>query len=69
MAPTQRFANYPGAKEAPEAAFEYDKSADQNPVLRGLPLAIVSNVFVFNSCYLVNISPRGIAQAHHASSI
>ncbi|KAM7222180.1 fatty acid amide hydrolase [Rhypophila decipiens] len=48
MAPSQRFANYPGAKEAPEAAFAYDKRADHNPVLRGLPLVIASNLVSYS---------------------
>lgn len=63
MAPSQRFANYTGAKEAPEEAFEYDKSADQNPVLRGLPLAIVSNVFVFR--FLGRCYQKGMSSQYH----
>ncbi|KAK4041573.1 amidase signature domain-containing protein [Parachaetomium inaequale] len=41
--PTRRFANHPGAKEAPASALEYRLEKDQNPPpLRGLPLAIAS---------------------------
>ena len=47
MAPSQRFANYPGAQEAPAAAFDYNPQVDQNPVVRGLPLVFFSTLFVF----------------------
>lgn len=47
MAPTtRRFANHPGAKEAPASALEYHVVKDENPVLRGLPLVIVSTLLV-----------------------
>ncbi|KAK3309516.1 amidase signature domain-containing protein [Chaetomium strumarium] len=45
MAPaSQRFANHPGAKEAPASALEYHHDRDENPVLRGLPLAVASTL-------------------------
>lgn len=47
MAPSQRFANHPGAKEATGDAFDYNPEAGQNPVVRGLPLVLFSNLFVF----------------------
>ncbi|KAK4136831.1 amidase signature enzyme [Trichocladium antarcticum] len=40
--PTQRFANHPGAKEAPAAALEFHPEEDKNPALRGLPLVAAS---------------------------
>ncbi|KAK4241825.1 amidase signature domain-containing protein [Achaetomium macrosporum] len=42
--PSQRFANHPGAKEAPASALEYHRDKDENPVLRGLPLVIASTL-------------------------
>ncbi|KAK4100716.1 amidase signature enzyme [Parathielavia hyrcaniae] len=42
MAPNRRFANHPGAREAPASALEYQLEQDKNPALRGLPIAIVS---------------------------
>lgn len=45
MAPqTKRFANHPGAKEAPASTLEYRREEDKNPALRGLPLVIASAV-------------------------
>lgn len=44
MTPPRRFANHPGAKEAPASALDYRQSEDKNPVLRGLPLAIAAVV-------------------------
>lgn len=41
-APPDRFWNYPLAKEGPHVPYSNDASA--NPVLRGLPLAIVTTV-------------------------
>ncbi|KUI58690.1 Fatty acid amide hydrolase [Cytospora mali] len=38
MAPSQRFANYPKAVEATDISYKVEK--DNNPALRGLPLAI-----------------------------
>ncbi|KAK4144780.1 amidase signature domain-containing protein [Dichotomopilus funicola] len=38
----QRFANHPGAKEAPASSLEYHVEEDQNPALRGRPLALAS---------------------------
>jgi len=43
-APTKRFANHPGAKEAPASALEYRAEEDKNPVVRGLPLVIASTM-------------------------
>jgi hypothetical protein len=43
-ASTKRFANHPGAKEAPACALEFRPEQDNNPALRGLPLAIASTV-------------------------
>ncbi|GAB1310019.1 N-acylethanolamine amidohydrolase [Madurella fahalii] len=40
--PTRRFANHPGAKEAPASALEYRFEEDKNPELRGIPLVIAS---------------------------
>ncbi|KAG7293422.1 hypothetical protein NEMBOFW57_003472 [Staphylotrichum longicolle] len=42
--PARRFANHPGAKEAPAVALEYRREEDKNPSLRGLPLVIASAV-------------------------
>ena len=43
MAPgTRRFANHPGAKEAPTSALEYRIEEDHNPAMRGYPLVIAS---------------------------
>ncbi|KAK4680779.1 hypothetical protein QC764_101810 [Podospora pseudoanserina] len=39
-----KFANYPGAKEAPAAALEYHHEEDHNPPLRGWPLVIASTL-------------------------
>ncbi|KAL2136511.1 hypothetical protein VTI74DRAFT_3336 [Chaetomium olivicolor] len=44
MAPAKRFANYPGAKEAPASALVYQTDEDKNPSLRGLPLVAASFV-------------------------
>ncbi|KAK3329080.1 amidase signature domain-containing protein [Apodospora peruviana] len=44
MAPSQRFANYPGAKEASAAALEYKPEDNKNPALRGIPLVIASTL-------------------------
>ncbi|KAK0657718.1 amidase signature domain-containing protein [Cercophora newfieldiana] len=47
MAPTnpaRRFANHPGAKKASADALQYRKGADNNPILRGLPLLIASAI-------------------------
>ncbi len=41
-APARRFANHPGAKEAPACALEYRQDEDKNPSLRGLPLVAAS---------------------------
>lgn len=38
MAPHRQFANYPGAKEATNISYATEEA--QNPVMRGLPLAI-----------------------------
>lgn len=38
MAPPRRFANYPGAEEATNISYRTEEG--QNPVMRGLPLAI-----------------------------
>ncbi|KAK4129660.1 amidase signature enzyme [Parathielavia appendiculata] len=42
MSPNRRFANYPGARQAPASALEYQLEQDKNPALRGLPIAIAS---------------------------
>ncbi|KAK1835473.1 glutamyl-tRNA amidotransferase subunit A [Podospora conica] len=42
VAPTRRFVNHPGAKEAPADALKYEPKVDANPVLRGLPLVVAS---------------------------
>ncbi|KAJ4290752.1 hypothetical protein N0V88_006501 [Collariella sp. IMI 366227] len=42
MAPTKRFANHPGAKEAPASALVYRIQEDKNPCIRGLPLVAAS---------------------------
>jgi hypothetical protein len=39
---TRRFANHPGAKEAPASALEYRIEEDRNPPMRGYPLVIAS---------------------------
>ncbi|KAK0734817.1 amidase signature domain-containing protein [Lasiosphaeria miniovina] len=44
MSATRRFVNHPGAKEAPAAALVYTPEENHNPALRGLPLAIASNI-------------------------
>jgi hypothetical protein len=44
MAPSRRFANYPGAKEAPAEALDYKLEMGQNPVLRGWPVVIASSM-------------------------
>ncbi|KAK4178121.1 amidase signature domain-containing protein [Triangularia setosa] len=41
---TKKFANHPGAKEAPAAALEYHHEEDSNPPLRGWPLVIASTL-------------------------
>ncbi|KAK4191879.1 amidase signature domain-containing protein [Podospora australis] len=40
--PQKRFANHPGAKEAPPSTLEYHPQQDNNPALRGLPLMLGS---------------------------
>ncbi|KAK3393812.1 amidase signature domain-containing protein [Podospora didyma] len=51
MASAKRFANYPGAKEAPAAALEYKPEEDKNPALRGLALVVVATA-IANSTWL-----------------
>ncbi|KAK3299953.1 amidase signature domain-containing protein [Chaetomium fimeti] len=41
---TRRFANHPGAKEAPSSALEYRLEEDRNPPMRGYPLVIASAI-------------------------
>ncbi|KAH6853337.1 amidase signature domain-containing protein [Chaetomium sp. MPI-CAGE-AT-0009] len=41
---TKRFANHPGAKEAPSSALEYRLEEDRNPPMRGYPLVIASAI-------------------------
>lgn len=42
MAPNHRYANYPGAKESKNVAYVVED--DKNPVIRGLPVVIVSTL-------------------------
>ncbi|EON98560.1 putative amidase-like protein [Phaeoacremonium minimum UCRPA7] len=42
MAPNRRYANYPGAKESKNVAYIVED--DKNPVIRGLPVVIVSTI-------------------------
>ena len=42
MAPNRRYANYPGAKEAKDVTYVVEE--DKNPIIRGLPLVIVSTM-------------------------
>jgi len=51
--PTRRFANHPGAKEASADAVQYKHDADHNPALRGLPLLIVSAMYV---CFVAPVA-------------
>jgi hypothetical protein len=44
MAPTRRFANHPGAKEAPAEALSYEHEMGQNPVLRGLSMVVAGSL-------------------------
>ncbi|GJC84949.1 fatty acid amide hydrolase [Colletotrichum liriopes] len=44
MAPNRKYANYPGAREAPAQASTETPKEDQNPVLRGWPLVAGSAV-------------------------
>ena len=44
MSTTRRFANYPGAKEAPADAMAYEFQMGTNPVLRGLPMVIAGSL-------------------------
>jgi hypothetical protein len=44
MAPSRRFANYPGAKEAPAEALVYKHRDAQNPVMRGLSIPIAATL-------------------------
>ncbi|KAB5578625.1 amidase signature domain-containing protein [Coniochaeta sp. 2T2.1] len=48
---TRRFANYPGAKEAPADSFAYEFQMGTNPVLRGWPMVIAGSL-VSNSSHL-----------------
>ncbi|KAK3335329.1 amidase signature domain-containing protein [Cercophora scortea] len=47
----RRFANHPGAKEAPASALEYTPEEDKNPPMRGLVLVLASSL-VANSSYI-----------------
>jgi len=40
----RRFANHPGAKEAPEWTLEYRLDVDKNPTMKGLPLVLASKL-------------------------
>jgi hypothetical protein len=42
-----RFANHPGAKQAPAEALHFAPDEDKNPVMRGLPLVLASALYVF----------------------
>lgn len=44
MAPSRRFANYPGAKSAPVEALPYHHEDAQNPVMRGLSVLLASTL-------------------------
>lgn len=44
MAPARRFANYPGAAEAPAEALAYKLEMGQNPPLRGWSMAVVGSL-------------------------
>ncbi|CCF46473.1 hypothetical protein CH063_15207, partial [Colletotrichum higginsianum] len=48
MAPNRKYANYPGAREAPPQLHSETDKEDQNPVLRGWPL-IAGSTLLANS--------------------
>ncbi|OIW23951.1 amidase signature enzyme [Coniochaeta ligniaria NRRL 30616] len=51
MAPSRRFANYPGAREAPAESLAYEHEMGQNPALRGWSM-VAAGSLVSNSAYL-----------------
>lgn len=44
MSSSHRFANYPGAKEAPVEALAYKHEDAHNPVMRGYSVAIAASL-------------------------
>lgn len=45
MAPNRKYANYPGAREAPVQAQSETEKEDSNPVLRGWPLVAGATLY------------------------
>lgn len=55
MAPPQDFIDYPRPEEGPKV--EYTVNAQQNPVLRGLPLLIASHLYAQISLAAHSLAP------------
>lgn len=53
MAPNRKYANYPGAREAPTQVKTETQKEDQNPVLRGWPLVAGATAYVLSLTHML----------------